>query len=357
MKVGLIPSDTGACCFYRLAWPGEAVKNETGWDIHLFHPTRVHVAAMPDGGVAIHGIEDIESFDLFVLQRLPSVLQVEFIRAVQSVGVAVVVDVDDALWRIHPDNGSYERWTERVESGLRRFEILDAACAIADMVTVSTPPLAARYGAHGRVKILRNGLPSRAFASDVKTGFQGRIKIGWAGTLESHPNDLQIMGDSIVRVIEENDNVDLHVIGDTEQVADLLGVPADRVSGPGRVALDQYHEALRDIDIMLVPLADTAFNRAKSALKAQEAAAAGCLVLASATPEIERLYGLGGFVGGMVPHQGGPSNWHMVLSNMVRHIDDSAWVDFTPERARFLEYSRRPDGWIDAWQEAVAHRR
>lgn len=329
---------------------------EFGWEMRLFNPEHVRVAAMPDGGVAIHGIDDIESYDLFVLQRLPSVLQVEFIRALQSVGVAVVVDVDDALWRIHPDNANYARWTERVENGLRRFEVLDAACLVADRVTVSTPLLAERYGRHGRVDVLRNGLPNAAFAPNAKTGFHDRIKIGWAGSLDSHPNDLQVMGDAVARVIAENDNVDLHIVGDAEPVANLLGVPMDRVTGTGWVPLHEYHEALREIDLMVVPLADTAFNRAKSALKAQEAAAAGCLVLGSATPEIERLYGLGGFVGGMVSHQGGPSNWHMVLSNMIRHIDDSAWVDFTPERARFLEYSRRADGWERAWRQAVEHR-
>lgn len=360
MRAALIPSDTGACCFYRVAWPGQAVL-DAGWEVSLHLPDSVRLDVMPDGGVAIQGLHDLEDIDVIVLQRLASPKQVEFIRAVQSIGVAVVVDVDDALWRIHPENKSHERWNERVD-GVRRFEHLDAACALADMVTVTTPLLAKRYGAHGRVRVLRNGLPNAAFAGNVaKTGFQDRIKIGWSGSLDSHPNDLQVMGDAVARIMAENDDVDLHIVGDAQPVADVLGIPFEmqasrRVSGTGWVPLDKYHEALRGIDVMLVPLADTAFNRAKSALKAQEAAAAGAVVVATGTPENVRLYGLGGYYGMMLSPSSSPNTWHGMIDSMLRHLRESTSGP-DPERARFLEYSKRGDQWVEAWSAAVEHRR
>jgi glycosyltransferase involved in cell wall biosynthesis len=360
VKVGLIPSDVGGCCFYRLAWPGSAVKDSLDWDIRLFDPHKVSIAAMPGGGVAINGIEDVGSFDLFVLQRLPSPLQVEFIRAVQSVGVAVVVDVDDALWRIDPDNTSHARWNERVGyASLRRFEILDAACALADGVTVSTPYLARRYGTMGRVTVLRNGLPDRAFRPDgVKTGFQaGRtLTLGWAGSLDSHPHDLQVMGDAVSRLFDEDPDLHLHIVGDVAPVADLLEIPEDRSSGTGWLPLDKYHEALRDIDIMLVPLEDTPFNQGKSALKAQEGAAAGALVVASATSENERLYALGGFSGGIVRGDN-PHVWLRTLRQVVAGARGLGFDHPGPKQARFLEYTRRAREWAGAWQEAVDHRK
>jgi len=351
MRVALIPCDTGACCFNRVAWPGQAVMQEMDWKVELYRPEQVHIG-IEKGDMVLGGIKNPEALDLVVLQRLVSPMQVEFISALQRMGVAVVVDVDDALWRIHPDNGAYARWVEPV-AGIPRFELLDAACALADMVTVSTPALAKRYGLHGRVRVLRNGLPNAAFAPDAKPGFQDRIKIGWAGSLDSHPNDLQVMGDAVARVIAENDDVDLHIVGDAEPVANLLGVPMDRATGTGWVPLHEYHEALRDIDIMLVPLADTAFNRAKSALKAQEGAAAGAVVLASATPENERLFGLEGFSGGIVRE----GAWHQALSDVVAITRSGGWVGAGPEQARFLAYDKRGDQWAEAWGEAITRRK
>jgi glycosyltransferase involved in cell wall biosynthesis len=350
-RVAMIPSDLGACCVYRLAWPGQAVKNQPKWNVELYRPDLVRLG-MVKGDLVLQGIKSPDTLDLVVIQRIENPIQVELIHGLQGMGVAVVVDIDDAMWRIHPDNGAHGYWNERV-AGVRRHELIDRACALADRVTVSTPVLARRYGAHGRVDVLRNGLPNMAFAPEVKP-IGDRIKIGWTGSLASHPNDLQVVGDAVARIIAENDDVDLHVVGEHEPVAERLGVPLDRVTGTGWVALDKYHEALREIDIMVVPLADTLFNKAKSALKAQEGAAAGCVVLASATPENERLFGLGGFAGGTVAH-GSP--WHQPLRWMLEGVRSGAWSNRSSERVRFLAYERRAERWAGAWSAAIEHRK
>jgi glycosyltransferase involved in cell wall biosynthesis len=349
MRVALIPSDLGACCFNRVAWPGQAVMDETGWRVELYRPDQVGIDLVK-GDLALKGIKKPETLDLVVLQRLASPMQVEFVHALQRMGVAVVVDVDDALWRIHPDNSSHKHWTETV-AGVPRYELLDAACALADLVTVSTPALAKRYGVHGRVRVLRNGLPNAAFATDPKPGFHDRIKIGWSGSIDSHPNDLQVMGDSVARIIADNDDVDLHIVGDAEPVANLLGVPMDRVTGTGWVPLHEYHDALRDIDIMLVPLADTAFNRAKSALTAQSGAAAGALVLASMTPENGRLAHYGAVYG--MPH--GEAQWVDSLNAAIREMRSGKTPD--PEFVRHLAYDKRGKEWATAWSGAIERRK
>lgn len=356
MRIALIPSDLGACCFYRLAWPATVVKEITGWEVELYHPAAV---SLSPSGLKIVGL-DPEGLDLVVVQRIMSPRQVRMIEAFQMRGVAVVVDVDDAIWRIDPRNKAHAGWNEIVE-GKRRWEWLDEACARADLVTVSTPGLTGRYGSHGRVKVMRNGLPNVAFASDVKTRFQGRIKIGWAGDVGTHPGDLEVLGGAVARIMRNNDDVDLHIVGDAEPVADILSIPKDmqfssRVSGTGWVPLDQYHAALRGIDIMLVPLADTPFNRAKSALKAQEGAAAGAVVLASATPENERLYDLGGFTGGII-RGADASVWHMVLNDSLKLTRSGGWVRPGPEQARFLDYQERAAEWVEAWGGAIWTRR
>lgn len=351
MRVVVIPSDVGACCFYRAAWPAQYIIKETGWKVELYKPDSV---GLESPGMIIRGIPDIESVDLVVLQRLATARQFEFVATLQAMGIAVVVDVDDALWRIHPDNTSYARWIQVVD-GWPRFEHLDAACSIADRVTVSTPLLAQRYGVHGRVEVLRNGLPNVAFAENVKTGFQDRIKIGWSGSLESHPNDLQVMGDAVARIIQENDDVDLHIVGDHEPVADLLGVPRDRATGTGWIGINKYHAALTGIDIMVVPLANTAFNRAKSSLKAQEGVAAGALVVASATPENARLAARHALYGAM-PMDSTPVDWWRELDMAVQQRRTlGAFGD--PYAVRHLAYEGRGMEWARVWDDAVRHRK
>jgi glycosyltransferase involved in cell wall biosynthesis len=351
-RVAMIPSDLGACCTYRLAWPGGAVREATDWTIELYHPEMVRLGVVK-GDLMLQGIKSPDTLDLVVIQRIENPVQVELIRGLQSMGVAVVVDIDDAMWRIHPDNGSYKHWNERV-AGVRRFELVDAACALADRVTVSTEVLARRYGTHGRVDVLRNGLPNLAYAPEVRP-LGERIKIGWPGRLSSHPNDLQVMGDAIARIIEENDDVDFHVVGEHEPVAELLGLPLDRVTGTGFVPLDEYHAALREIDILVVPLADTLFNTGKSSLKAQEGAAAGCVVLASATPENERLFYAGGFSGGIIAQ--GADLWHKTLSEVLYTTRAKGWVDHSPKQVRFLAYENRVQEWVASWSEAIEHRK
>lgn len=352
MRVAVIPSDTGACFYNRAAWPAQQVINETGWKVELYHPGRVSLGGP---GVVVKGIPDVDGLDLVIFQRLASPRQVEFVGALQAMGIATVVDVDDALWRIDPDNASYDRWTEKVD-GWRRYEHLDAACQLADLVTVSTPVLARRYGAHGRVEVIRNGLPNVAFRKDMKPGFQGgRIRIGWSGSLDSHPNDLQVMGDAVARVIQENDDVDLHIVGNHEPIAGLLGVPQDRATGTGWVPIDQYHQALQGIDIMVVPLADTLFNRAKSALKAQEGVAAGALVVASGTPENQRLMRAHALYGAIQPGAGS-ATWKKKLDGAI-DARREGYVTADPYTVRHLAYEGRGMEWARAWQTAVDTRK
>jgi glycosyltransferase involved in cell wall biosynthesis len=322
---------------------------KAGWQVELYQPDAVSVG-VENRTMKLKGINP-EGLDLVVMQRIMSPMQVRLIQAFQDLGIAVVVDVDDAVWRIEPDNSASKRWNQ-VVGGKRRFEHLDAACALADLVTVSTPALAPRYGNHDRVRVIRNGLPGHAYAK--KAGPLDRpVRIGWAGSLSSHPNDLQIMGSAVADVIRHNDDVTLHIVGDMEPVADLLGVPHDRATGTGWLPIDQYHEALREIDVMFVPLKDTYFNRAKSALKVQEAAAAGCVVVASATPENRRLFERGEYMGGMLEADD-DQHWGWALN---RGIKDARAGRCDPESVRNLSYRRRWQEWTDAWKAAVQRRK
>src|SRR3546814_18965873 len=86
-------------------------------------------------GLAVRG-RNLEGLDLAVFQRVGTSRQVDLVRALQAQGVAVVIDVDDALYCIDPDSGSFAAWNDR--RATTPWSNLEEACRRADLVTVPT---------------------------------------------------------------------------------------------------------------------------------------------------------------------------------------------------------------------------
>lgn len=359
MKVAVVPSDMGACGYYRMIWPGEAVRfARPGWTVNIYRPQDVKVGMGPRG-LMVRGL-DLEDLDLVVFQRVGTSRQVDLLRALQAQGIAVAVDVDDALYCIDPDSGSYASWNDRRSP--THWEHLDEAAHRADLLTVTTDALAKHYGRHGRTEKIVNGLPEFAYANQENVFRHEYVVLGWSGVQASHPHDLEVVGDALAKVMAADPDVYLEVVGDAEWAAGVLQVPPDRVLDGGRVPLDKYHAALRGTDIGLVPLADTKFNQAKSALKALEYTAAGASVIASPTPANVELFKT-------IPTISYPSSadeWHehlLVSIDAVRserdigrfyEFEDPNWII---DSARSLSILSRAEEWATAWERAVARRK
>jgi glycosyltransferase involved in cell wall biosynthesis len=346
-----------ACAHYRLAWPGNFVAEQAGWDVEIHDPGDVTIRAP----FAIKGIDDVESLDLVVMQRIATPRQVRLVRAFQRLGIAVVVDVDDLLSHIEKDNKSWAYWNEEFQ-GVPRWRLLDQATRLADLVTVSTTALAQRYGFHGRVEVLRNGLPNHAFADptevyDRHVEYKGEVVVGWSGSLDSHPHDLEVLGTAVADAMRRVPQMRFHVIGDAEPVAQALNLDPSRVTGTGWVPFEEYHAALREVDIALVPLVDSRFNRAKSHLKALEFSAAGAFVMTSPLPEQELL-------SRTVPT--GVANTEMQWANtlegaaaIIEHRPDLVAEDRAEVVRKSAEwaYANRAGEWVRAWERAVNRRK
>ena len=76
-------------------------------------------------------------------------------------------------------------------------------------------------------------------------------------------------------------------------LADVVGLPDERVTYTPQVPIDQYQQLFQWFDIGLVPLSDIPFNHAKSCIKGLEYASAGIPFVAAATPEYEYLASTG----------------------------------------------------------------
>lgn len=361
MRVDIIPSDKVACAHYRLAWPAAAVAEQTDWDVRIHDPGDVSVHRP----FAVQGIDDLESVDVVVMQRIATPRQVRLIKALQRLGIAVVVDVDDLLSDIDPDNKSWTYWNEQVMD-LPRYRYLDQATQLADLVTVSSDVLARKYGKHGRVEVLRNGLPNHAFADpaevydkhyDPEPDSHAEFVIGWTGSLDSHPHDLEVMGASVRDVMRRVPEVRFHVVGDAQPVAQALDLDPQRVTGTGWLPFEEYHLALREVDVAIVPLSESRFNRAKSHLKALEFSAAGALAITSDLPEQVRL--------SMSISTGVASTesmWAGMLEGaavIMQHRPELVAQDRAAvvRQSSVWAYANRAGEWVKAWERAASRRK
>jgi len=332
---------------YRMVWPAQALADQ-GADVQLVMPDapadeQLHCWWWGDDEADVFDV-DAPDADVIVLQRP---LQAHLVRAIlklQAKGVRVVVEIDDDFEAIHPQNVSWAT-CHPSRSPDRNWSHLRHACQLADLVTVTTPALAARYGAHGRVAVVPNCVPERLLG--VHRDPHDGLWMGWSGSVATHPTDLQAAGGGIARAIRST-GAHFAVIGTGQGVQRALGLP-EPPRASGWRPIDEYHEALGQLDVGVVPLALTAFNEAKSWLKGLEMAAVGVPFVASSTGPYRQLEALGaGTVAGK------PRRWEAELKGLLSSaVYRGEMADQGREAARRLTIEGNCGRWWDAWASVV----
>jgi hypothetical protein len=352
MKIYVYPGDRWGCGSYRLRWPGEAVAAAGELDVTVVDPgdrqLELHVQA---GRVLKETFP--EDADVVVLQRPHISVLAQTVPMLRQRGVAVVVDMDDDLSRIHPSNPAFARLqpTVRGPNG-RRFRNTNSwhnaaqACRDATLVTVTTPALAGRYGSHGRVRVLPNMIPEWYLTiphedSDV---------IGWAGTVATHPDDLQAVGPAIAVLIQQG--AEFRQVGGGGGVARALGLREEPPTA-GDVELHEWPVLMAEFGIGIAPLADTQFNAAKSRLKPLEMAAVGVPWVGSPMPDYVDLHKQGT---GQIAVR--PKDWARLLRRL--RADPALRVELS-EAGRAVAAANTIEGnawrWAEAWADAARMQR
>jgi glycosyltransferase involved in cell wall biosynthesis len=345
-RVVVLPSDETGCGHYRMAWPADVVQQvRPDWSVEVYRPNDVMFGTGADGSLwQVRGIPEPDKIDLLVVQRVATRAQYEFV-VWASKHAAIVMDADDALWTIDPDNVAHEGWnSDRVH-----WRWLDSASRHADMVTVTTDALAQRYGAHGRVEVLPNCVPGSLEESlvSVRDTLDQTPTLGWAGVTVTHPHDLKVVGTAVRDVVTDTGAL-VRAVGDGPGVSREWGVPAEHVA-PQTLGLP-YYTALTTLDVGLVPLADTKFNKAKSYLKALEYAAAGVVPVVSNTPAHRALRKSLHLLVATSPRQ-----WHDELEWLVEHPDARQEMADQNMRQVFNRhtYEMHAECWATAWERAL----
>lgn len=346
MKIYILPADAHGCGHYRLIWPADALKQE-GFDVNIIPPSNrtgflAKIRENAHGGETLTSVQVPDDCDVLVLQRPAHPLQPQMINLMRSNGIAVIVDMDDDMSTIHPDNIAYHIY--RPSSGSPfSWKWADESCRITTMVTTSTQRLQRTYAPHGRGMVLDNYVPE-AYLSwpRAQTGM-----FGWAGTSRSHPNDPQVSAIGVKKLIDAGYH--FKIVGGDEGCRNTFRLPF-RPDMTGIVSMAEFAATIgQTLDVGIVPLANTSFNAAKSRLKGIEMMAVGVPWVASPREEYRRLKKESGV--GLTADT--PKEWYLAVKKLM---DDDVLraeqVKAGDEYMATQTYQANAWRWMEAWQRA-----
>lgn len=285
MKIYVMPADVQGCGHYRLIWPARVLQS-LGYDVTIVDTQSAD--DMMTGSVRDGKLIDVKipkDADVMVFQRVTNQYMAAAIRLIQEKDVAVVIDMDDDLANIHPSNPAFGFLHPRGPYPEQSWMNAARACDDATMVVTATPALIQRYARHGRGRVFDNYVPGRML--DIP--HEDNDLIGWAGSVHSHPDDLQAMGPSVN--ILARGGYTFGNVGSGDGIHKAWGLSeTTEIYTSGIVPIEQWGEAVTVLGIGVAPLADTVFNAAKSWLKMAEYAAVGVPCIASPRAEYTRLH-------------------------------------------------------------------
>lgn len=332
---------------YRLIWPADVLRKQ-GHDVVIMPPGQKSGFLAKVGEDKSGGAQSLKSVnvpadaDVIVLQRPAHPLQPQMIQMMRVNGIAVVVDMDDDMSSIHPDNIAFHTYRPRSNSPFSWNHALES-CKAATYVTTSTRQLQRVYARHGRGEVLDNYVPAAYLTAEKpETG-----AFGWAGTTKSHPNDPQVTGGVVQKLIEEG--FPFKVVGGQSGARDAFRLKQD-VDATGSVPLNIWAGAIAaNMDVGLAPLASSSFNTSKSRLKAIEMMSVGVAWVGSPREEYRRLHRESGC--GLLADS--PKQWYATIKQLM--TDATLRAEQTERGREWMRdqtYQQQAWRWMSAWETA-----
>jgi glycosyltransferase involved in cell wall biosynthesis len=250
----------------------------------------------------------------------------QLVESQKRAGAVVVFDIDDLVFEDHPfvqkvrknavwipelyNSDSVRRYRDQA----RRFREMIAK---ADFCTASTLVLSKRQQALGTPSYVipnSNGSNEQLFAGDYRrVERENVVVVGYFCGSPTHRDDFLLASEALYQIMNENQTVELLVMGPLDLPEYFLTLPEGRVRRLPRGTVQEYLSQLGACDINLVPLEQIAFNDGKSELKIFEAALFGVPSVASLNPTTSACIdnGESGFL------VGDSNDWHDALRTLV----------------------------------------
>ena len=314
--------DWWACAWYRCYVPGVQLK-KLGYDVVL------DTTIKP---------QDIERFEVIVFQRKADHNAYMAIEAAKAAGRMTVYELDDDIFSISASNPGAVVWKQ--PAALAGAKECIAAC---DLVTTSSHVLAEKLRLYNpNVLVLPNSLPPDLWQyPEPKKQSAERVVLGWAGST-SHIEDFNIISEVVPQLLERYPQVEFEFAGGPVNADIALG---ERVRRLETTDIQNYNALLERFDLGMIPLVDTAFNRAKSDLKFVEYSMIGIPTVASKVEPYSKSvkHGENGFLAA------NPKDWLKFLGRLIESPELRLEI---ATRAQEFARTRTIDKTIDKWVRA-----
>lgn len=274
--------DESGCSLWRCWWPVTALKF-AGYPAAALHRDSPKLPRY------------LLEADAVVLSRLSWSLDglgfaKRWIDSLHALGIAVIADWDDDVFsdacvpQVQLLAAAHEPWKAPADLEAERQGRL-ATLGLMDAVTVPTQRLATvlRQYTDKPVHVVPNAIRWPDFqrvCQQAPRRVDG-LTIGWVGGRRlDHDFDQMVL--AWQRIAARHPEVTFVVAG-FHPASILEAIPPEQLVLQPWLEAPLYPQAYRDVDLLCCPLANSPFNRCKSAIKSYEGAAAGAAVVASPT--------------------------------------------------------------------------
>ena len=236
-----------------------------------------------------------EPYDLVVVKQIDTSNGGKFIGACKDLGIPIVMDLDDLITELDPDNPAY---MDGYKEGDAKRALAIASLSMVDAVFVSTQPLKDAYQEYLK-KSLNIDMPIYVLPNCCDPTLWTKIKrdpqdtntvLGWQGSI-THDSDLMLVIPTVQKLMDKYKDLYLSLTGGIRQETyDEMFIKTFNQDALNRIMINRGTPSFKNFpeylsrhpwDIGIIPLKDTKFTRAKSHIKWMENSLVGVPTIAS----------------------------------------------------------------------------
>ena len=292
-------------------------------------------------------------YDVYVFHR-PNTARKNFLSVLHHLrraGKVLIADYDDLIFGtedIALQSSAAKNGTLTPERAVAAFASNLLGLREFDMVTASTVPLAQRvkeFNPGAEVSVVPNIIPPSILSmhGDLETHLVPRpsTSIGYFAGTKSHDRDFPVVADALHRVLMENPDFTLMVVGPVAVPPSLAALP--NVSTAPVVNFLRLPGLMTMCSTVIAPLEMSDFNDCKSRVKFLEAALSGTRLLASPIPDMRAIGP------GRLELMESLDDWYEALSAPMKSVD---YRQQAGDNFEFLCSTSHVDGLTTFWSES-----
>ncbi len=235
-------------------------------------------------------------FDVYIFHR-PSAGRPKMqaiVDRLTQLNRVLIADYDDLIFGaadLALESSAVKNATLTPEGAIVAFDNNLKALRWFSRVSASTTPLAAQARQHhptAQVTVVPNVLPPSIWETHRALGTATRQRspraLGYFAGTKSHDRDFPVVAEALYRVLRDNPEDHLTVVGPVMLPPPLTSLPT--VTCRPAVDFSSLFDLMAQCATVIAPLEWTTFNQCKSRVKFLEAAVAGCHLIATPIPDM-----------------------------------------------------------------------